>query len=158
MNKIYYFLFALLPLFLMASCSDDDDNGSTCTYINQNAQGTILGANWQFREGEASLDGTEYQLYLYSTAETAISEICNVSALSLTGTQITFFVDNQIGEYALSGINQVTLYNATSTNFAVVNSGCISVEAISTSGITGKINIDQNGHTISGNFSATICP
>lgn len=155
-----YRLILLVFCLGIFSCSPDpvEPKDITCTYNNQMLNGSVLNRLWQFREGYATLSGSEYQLFFHSANEIDFSDICNIPVDSLADIQITLNIDNEVGEYYTGGSRTVTIYdNSDETIASHTTGGCVRIDEITSSSISGAIDFDSSGDIFNGSFELKIC-
>ena len=158
MNKTFVLLFSLSFLLCICSCSSDSES---CTFSSGILSGTVLERNYDLREGQARADGSvdEYQVFLFGEDEIVIDDICDLPTLNLKGTQLTFFVGNELEEREFGGTRIVTLYHAETQTIETSVSGCYELTDISSTTISGNLFLqdDSKGLNVSGSWSASIC-
>ncbi len=150
-------LYLLCLVTLCFSCGDDD----SCSHDSGVLSGTILGNDFELKQGTATYDNSEeeYQVFLFGQDEIDFgSNPCTASALDFIGTQLTFFVANSPQTQNLTGTSIVSIYNATTLEFEAASSdGCITVNEINATTVSGSITFNSGGNSVSGKWDALIC-
>ena len=159
----------LLPSFLLfaVSCSKDDEaDGPSYEFIDQNAQGTIDGISFSFQTGTAEdsfFNEEELSIDLYDESED-ITDVCDFFGFG-DAVRVFFSIPNTVGLYELSfsfddaeNGRTVTMFNPAKTLNIIATEGAVEILSISDTEVSGRLDIDAGeGNEVNGNFTVTIC-
>ncbi len=164
--KIKYFFFFTLPL-LVISCGDDEETG--CTYNSTQIEGKIENEDWAFANGEArfymDFDGTErIDIEMYSIAS-GVTDPCAQSSPDFK--RIFFSIPKVVQErelnFSFSGGNEedqqtVTLFDPVTFLNVIVSEGCVEIQTINDTQVTGRMNITSGpDNFMNGTFTLQVC-
>ena len=148
---------------VIVSCSkDDDDDGYT--FLDQDAQGKIGGADWNLNAGTAEIDSNDSTLLYLRLYVAESDDPC--SEWTLEGNRVIFSVPDAVGLYELvfdwtSDENQtLTLFDSENSMNTVATDGAIEITLIDKENgiVEGRVaaSVDSNDN-VNGNFTVDYC-
>ncbi|MEP5613312.1 MAG: hypothetical protein ABJP45_13755 [Cyclobacteriaceae bacterium] len=150
-------------LFLMSCSKDDESDGPSYDFVNQNAQGTIDGISFTFAAGtaEKSNDGEDLSVDFYDITE-ELTDVCDFFGLGESVT-VFFTIPNAVGLYELSfdlssfDGRTVTLFNPDTFLNIISSEGAVEILSITETQVTGRIDARADDSFVNGNFTLEIC-
>ena len=146
----------------MVACGEDEENGPSFEFINQNLQGSINGETWNFESGDAgesTFDEGQLFVTLYGTM---VEDPCE--AFGVVGNSVFFSIPNEIGVHELhlnfeEGSGQTaTLFDDSETLNIIATEGAIELISNTNGTLTGRMDARGNDNSaVNGNFSVPIC-
>lgn len=152
-------------LLFHTSCSKDDEaDGPSYEFIDQNAQGTIDGISFSFQTGNSFFNDGELSLDLYDESED-ITNVCDFFSFG-DFVSVFFSIPNTVGVYELSfslddseDSRTVTMFNPAKRLNIIATEGAVEILSITDTEVRGRLDVDAGGgDTVNGNFTVTICP
>ncbi|XOV93067.1 MAG: hypothetical protein ACFHWX_23075 [Bacteroidota bacterium] len=161
-RNIFLFTGLIFGLILTSCNKDDDGNGPTYDFKDQNLQGKIDGIDFNLGDGAVDLFNEELSFNLYSDQE-------STAACDLFGfgdfVQVFFAIPEETGLLELnlnlsSGDGEtVTMFNPENSLNVIATEGAIVITEITETTVSGKMDIQfDEDNFINGNFTAEFCP
>ncbi|MEQ9404929.1 MAG: hypothetical protein RIM99_15160 [Cyclobacteriaceae bacterium] len=158
------FLLSLSLLFTISCSSDDEQAEAAYDFIDQNAQGSIEGNDFNFGSGKISDSNAENELFikLYDDSET-FTDPCDALGLG-EFVNVFFSIPKEVGLYELTASfsideegQTVTLFNPATFLNIVASDGAVEILTITAEQITGRIDARLDNDFVNGNFTAIFC-
>jgi hypothetical protein len=147
---------SLAALSFIACEKDETDEGNDYAFINQNLQGKVAGADWEYQSGRSREDF--FNNFSNDLRETPDSNICSASN-SAQGNFILFGGEPTVGLFELGSTKTVTFVTDGNNNLVATQGAyeILSVDTVSAI-VTGRMDVTYDGdNSVNGNFSITYC-
>ena len=162
LKSIFRIQLVLLSAFAL-SCGDDDDEGNSYSFKDQELSGEIAGDSWTYADGfveESTFDDESVlDISLFLAQDVPACE-----TFGIEGDEVFFVIPNAVGLYKLSvSLNlqgrTVTLLDKDDFTNYIAGEGAIEILAITETHVIGRIDAryDGNNH-VNGDFMVSFCP